>query len=159
MGQSLILGRVSSVRCANRDGQISVEGDERSASAEGRKKPLPPGGSPPVHHLRNRDINRPNARKRTTTDAACSRRADRVPARRRPYALNPDFPVDGKRVAVDADLVNRSFKRFMVKDYVKSIKGTSFPKLVETPVVQDELDGLIDEFIRLRGSLSPAVSY
>jgi len=47
----------------------------------------------------------------------------------------------------------------MVKDYVKSVKGTFFPKLVETPVMQDELDGLIDEFIRLRGSLSPAVSY
>lgn len=28
---------------------------------------------------------------------------------------------------VDLDTVRRSFKRFMVKDYVKSVKGTDFP--------------------------------
>ena len=63
------------------------------------------------------------------------------------------FPVDRGRVAVDADLVNKAFKRFMVKDYVKSVKGTSFPQYIDTPIKQEKLDALIDEFIRLRGSL------
>ena len=41
----------------------------------------------------------------------------------------------------------------MVKDYVKSMKGTSFPTRIDTPITQKELDDLVAEFIRLRGSL------
>ena len=54
---------------------------------------------------------------------------------------------------VNAEEVNASFGRFMMKDWVKSVKGTSFPSCIETPISQDELDGLISEFVRLRGSL------
>ena len=54
---------------------------------------------------------------------------------------------------VDAGVVNRAFDRFMVKDYVKSVKGTPFPSCIETPVGQAELDSLVAEFVRLRGGL------
>ena len=64
------------------------------------------------------------------------------------------FPANGGRVTVDADLVNRTFDRFMVKDYVKSMKGTSFPTRIDTPITQKELDDLVAEFIRLRGRSS-----
>lgn len=52
---------------------------------------------------------------------------------------------------VSAEEVNASFGRFMMKDWVKSVKGTSFPPCVETPVSQEELDGLVADFVRRRG--------
>lgn len=52
---------------------------------------------------------------------------------------------------VSAEEVNASFGHFMMKDWVKSVKGTSFPRCVETPVSQEELDGLIANFVRRRG--------
>lgn len=63
------------------------------------------------------------------------------------------FPADEGRVTIDANLVNRTFNRFMVKDYVKSVKGTSFPQYIDTPIEQEKIDALIDEFTSLRGSL------
>ena len=54
---------------------------------------------------------------------------------------------------VDAGAVNERFERFMVKDYVKSVKGTSFPASVRTPISQGDLDALVAEFVRLRGGL------
>ena len=53
----------------------------------------------------------------------------------------------------DAGMVNGRFERFMVKDYVKSVKGTSFPASVRTPISQGDLDTLVAEFVRLRGGL------
>lgn len=67
-------------------------------------------------------------------------------------ALSPKtlaFP-DGR---LDAELINESFTRFMAKDYVKSVKGTSFPTCIETPITQGEADCLAEEFVRLRGGL------
>ena len=55
--------------------------------------------------------------------------------------------------SVDAEVVNRTFSEFMVKDYVKSVKGTSFPASVRTPISQGDLDALVEEFVRLRGGL------
>lgn len=63
------------------------------------------------------------------------------------------FPSEDGIVHIDAAIVNTEFSRFMFKDYVKSVKGTSFPKYVETPVTQKELDDLVADFIRLRGDL------
>lgn len=63
------------------------------------------------------------------------------------------YPAIDGRVNIDAEEVNGMFGRFMVKDYVKSAKKTSFPTCIETPVTQEELDGLIEEFVRLRGEL------
>lgn len=55
--------------------------------------------------------------------------------------------------SVDAAVVSDSFGRFMVKDYVKSVKGTSFPRFFETPVTQDEMDVIVERFVALRGGL------
>lgn len=63
------------------------------------------------------------------------------------------FPEERGVVSVDATLVNKTFKRFMVKDYVKSLKNTSFPICIETPVSQGELDSYVEEFIDRRGEL------
>jgi len=54
---------------------------------------------------------------------------------------------------IDADLINSEFKRFMIKDYVKSVKEHDFPKYFETPVTQVELRKYIDKFIEYRASL------
>lgn len=64
------------------------------------------------------------------------------------------FPEKDGQVTIEADVVNGTFGRFMVKDYVKSVKNTDFPTFIETPVTQEELDGYIQDFIRRRGSLS-----
>ena len=54
---------------------------------------------------------------------------------------------------INWDLVNSTFTRFMVKDYVKSVKGQDFPAFFETPVQPEEMNQYIDKFIKLRGSL------
>lgn len=67
----------------------------------------------------------------------------------------PDTPVaiEFEGTHVEADSVNSTFSRFMMKDRVKSAKGTSFPQWVDTPVTQKELDDLVSEFVKLRGEL------
>lgn len=57
---------------------------------------------------------------------------------------------------VDAGAINRTFKEFMVKDYVKSVKGTRFPVSFRTPVSQERMDEIVKEFVRLRGDLFTA---
>ncbi|MDO4806974.1 MAG: ATP-grasp domain-containing protein [Coriobacteriales bacterium] len=54
---------------------------------------------------------------------------------------------------VDSDVVNGIFDRFMVKEYVKSVKGTTFPSYFETPVDQGQMDAYMKEFVSLRGGL------
>jgi len=54
---------------------------------------------------------------------------------------------------IDWDSVNNTFTRFMVKDYVKSVKGHNFPVFFETPIKPEEMNRRITEFIELRGSL------
>lgn len=63
------------------------------------------------------------------------------------------YPETNGQVSIDVNEVNEAFKRFMVKDYVKSVKNTDFPTYVETPLTQDKLDEYIQDFIRRRGSL------
>ncbi len=57
---------------------------------------------------------------------------------------------------VDAGIINRAFTEFMVKDYVKSVKGTRFPVSFRTPVSQERMDEIVKEFARLRGDLFTA---
>ena len=67
-------------------------------------------------------------------------------------ALSPKaivFP-DGR---INAPAVNAAFDRFVVKDYVKSAKNTSFPSSISTPISQDEADSLSDAFVELRAGL------
>lgn len=60
------------------------------------------------------------------------------------------FPKD---TPVDLEAVKKSFKRFMVKDYVKSVKGTEFPVYFENTVTQEEFDQWMDVFYKYRGGL------
>ena len=45
------------------------------------------------------------------------------------------------------------FTRFMVKDYVKSVKGTDFPKYFENTVSQEEFNRWMEVFYKYRGNL------
>jgi len=58
-----------------------------------------------------------------------------------------------KEQLIDWNLVNSAFTHFMVKDYVKSVKGQDFPVFFETPIQPEEMNQYIDKFIKLRGSL------
>jgi hypothetical protein len=55
--------------------------------------------------------------------------------------------------SADAAEANGRFSAFMMKDWVKSVKGTGFPARIGTPVTQDGLDGLVADFVRRRGDL------
>ena len=54
---------------------------------------------------------------------------------------------------IDWNVVNKTFRKFMVKDYVKSVKETDFPAFFETPVEADEMNTHIAKFTEHRGKL------
>lgn len=54
---------------------------------------------------------------------------------------------------IDWDRINREFSRFLIKDYVKSVKGTDFPRYFKTPVKKEEMKEYLDKFLQLRGPL------
>lgn len=54
---------------------------------------------------------------------------------------------------IDVERVKARFKRFMVKDYVKSVKGTEFPAVFNDTVAQADFDGWMEVFYHYRGSL------
>ena len=54
---------------------------------------------------------------------------------------------------VKLDEVKRTFKRFMVKDYVKSVKGTEFPKYFDNDVEQEEFEKQMKVFFKYRSGL------
>lgn len=54
---------------------------------------------------------------------------------------------------LDVEKLKRSFGRFMVKDYVKSVKGTEFPKFFDHSITQTEFDRWMDVFYKYRGEL------
>ena len=58
---------------------------------------------------------------------------------------------DGENVSLSE--VKARFDRFMVKDFVKSVKGTSFPKYFDKNVTQEEFDRQMDMFYKYRGGL------
>ncbi len=45
------------------------------------------------------------------------------------------------------------FDRFMVKDFVKSVKGTDFPKFFDQTISQEEFDDWMEVFYKYRGNL------
>lgn len=53
---------------------------------------------------------------------------------------------------IDWNLANETFVQFMVKDYVKSVKGSDFPAKFKTPVDPDTMTDYIERFKTLRGS-------
>ncbi len=54
---------------------------------------------------------------------------------------------------IDVEKLKRSFSRFMVKDYVKSVKGTEFPKFFDHTVTQELFDKWMEVFYKYRGDL------
>lgn len=49
--------------------------------------------------------------------------------------------------------VKKHFNRFMVKDFVKSVKGTEFPKFFDESITQEEFDNWMEVFYKYRGNL------
>jgi hypothetical protein len=54
---------------------------------------------------------------------------------------------------IDVEELKRSFDRFMVKDYVKSVKGTDFPKYFDKNTTQEEFDRWMEKFYEYRDDL------
>ena len=54
---------------------------------------------------------------------------------------------------IDVDYLKKHFTRFMVKDYVKSVKGTEFPKYFDHTITQSEFDADMEIFYKYRGDL------
>lgn len=55
--------------------------------------------------------------------------------------------------SVDLDEVKKSFDSFLVKDYVKSVKGTPFPSRFTKDITQEEFDKAMEVFFKYRDSL------
>ncbi len=51
------------------------------------------------------------------------------------------------------ELLKKIFGRFMVKDYVKSVKGTGFPRFFGQSIDQETFDRWIEVFYKYRGDL------
>lgn len=54
---------------------------------------------------------------------------------------------------IDYEQIRKTFRKCMVKDYVKSVKGTDFPKCISTEIGEDEFRSLIRKFLSYRGNL------
>lgn len=65
-------------------------------------------------------------------------------AKMKVYPLHEEIDIEG---------VKQEFSRFMVKDYVKSVKGTEFPKYFDHTVDQSSFDRWMEVFYQYRGDL------
>lgn len=54
---------------------------------------------------------------------------------------------------IDVEQLKKSFSRFMVKDYVKSVKGTEFPTYFDQTITQDDFDRWMKVFYKYRDGL------
>ena len=54
---------------------------------------------------------------------------------------------------IDLEKIKSVFPKFMVKDFVKSVKGTDFPKYFDSSVTCEEFDRQMEIFRELRGNL------
>lgn len=54
---------------------------------------------------------------------------------------------------INVERLKQSFNRFMVKDYVKSVKGTEFPRYFNKNITQEEFDRWMEVFYKYRGDL------
>ena len=54
---------------------------------------------------------------------------------------------------INIDSIKHTFGRFMVKDFVKSVKGTEFPKYFDKDITQEEFDQWMEVFYKYRGNL------
>lgn len=60
------------------------------------------------------------------------------------FPLHEDLP---------CDVIKSEFSKFMIKDYVKSVKGTDFPKYFDEKINQSELNRWMEVFYKYRGEL------
>ena len=54
---------------------------------------------------------------------------------------------------MDVKFLQDIFGCFMVKDYVKSVKGSDFPVYFDSTITQSEFDGWMEKFYQYRGNL------
>lgn len=54
---------------------------------------------------------------------------------------------------INIEDVKKQFTRFMVKDYVKSVKGTEFPKYFDQTITQADFNNWMEVFYKYRGDL------
>lgn len=54
---------------------------------------------------------------------------------------------------IDVEDIKKNFSRFMIKDFVKSVKGTEFPKYFDHSITQDKFDEWMQVFYKYRGEL------
>lgn len=54
---------------------------------------------------------------------------------------------------INVDSIKHTIGQFMVKDYVKSVKGTEFPKYFGEDIIQEEFDQWMEVFYKYRGNL------
>ncbi|MDE6519059.1 MAG: ATP-grasp domain-containing protein [Ruminococcus sp.] len=54
---------------------------------------------------------------------------------------------------IDIESVKKTFDRFMIKDFVKSVKGTEFPRFFDSSVTQEDFDEYMKIFYKYRGGL------
>lgn len=60
------------------------------------------------------------------------------------------FPL---QTQIPVEQVKKVFSRFMIKDYVKSVKGTQFPRFFDSSITQEKFDEWMKVFYELRGNL------
>lgn len=54
---------------------------------------------------------------------------------------------------INVERLKQSFNRFMVKDYVKSVKGTEFPRYFDKNITQEDFDRWMEVFYKYRCDL------
>lgn len=54
---------------------------------------------------------------------------------------------------IDIESVKKTFDRFMIKDFVKSVKGTEFPRFFDSSITQADFDEYMKIFYKYRGDL------
>ncbi|MDE6677918.1 MAG: ATP-grasp domain-containing protein [Ruminococcus sp.] len=54
---------------------------------------------------------------------------------------------------IDVESVKKTFDRFIVKDFVKSVKGSQFPKFFDCSVTQEQFNEYMKVFYKYRGDL------
>ena len=74
--------------------------------------------------------------------------------------IYPELQEDTAKMLVYSDInkidlqeIKNTFSQFMIKDYVKSVKGTDFPKCIGSNIEEDEFNRLIKKFLEYRGEL------
>lgn len=54
---------------------------------------------------------------------------------------------------INVDELKKQFNRFMIKDFVKSVKGTEFPRCFDSSISQEKFDEWMQVFYKYRGNL------